>query len=123
MGYYTQRESAAIEQQAQAVTLATQEYFARGYRIERALRIAMVYLGLAEWRKRDRARLEIVERGPTGDLALLTTSKIEIRCDGVRAWSLVVEMRSGRPLMHSERWHGRLDALNEAAPIAPMLVG
>lgn len=112
MGYYTQRESAAIEQQAQAVALATQEYFARGFRIERAMRIAMVYLGLAEWRKRDRARLEIVERGPSGDLALLTTSKIEIRCDRVRVWSLVVEMRVGRPVMHSEEWHGRCAALD-----------
>lgn len=107
------------------IAAATREYFARGFRIERALRIVMAYAGLAEWRKGDRRRLAIVERatGRNSDaLDLLASQRIEITLDRERMWSLVVDVSGLRVTMHSERWHGRCAALNASAPIAPLAI-
>lgn len=60
---------------------------ARRERIERALRILMSYAGIAEWRRRDLARLEVIERrrDPRGEE--LDRVTIAITVDGDVVWS------------------------------------
>lgn len=93
-----------------AIGMATAEYFARGFRIERALEIVMAYHGLAPWRIGDRRRLVIEESGDPMALDLMVRQTIRIRIDNAVAFSLEwdgIESKAGR-----ERWFGRCAALN-----------
>lgn len=106
-------DRSVIAHNALAVGAMTAEYFSRGVRLERALRIAMPYLGLAEWRTRDRRRIEIVEGRERGAVDLLDDDmRIEIRVDRAPVWSMVVSVCGLRISFGPDRWHGKLAALD-----------